>query len=243
MNESLPFGQPAIHMPWNFHAQAGVIPRHVQQQGLRPFQHHAVPGIAHPSSFAPVIEAKPQGHTGYDLGMPIQSYAGTTHMSSPQGFREKVLLQAHKVYVDLLACMQAIRKPNPTKSATGNNASPRLLVYPKPPKPSLRISEAALGHEVAPFRLTQEHEQYQGYSSRRHSAHHFQGSSNNYLPTGNTTPFAAAKSTLDVLGNLCEQSSWGWVDGMMLGGCLHYGLEQYQEALEWFSRILALDSR
>ncbi|KAM0438895.1 hypothetical protein ACHAPT_001656 [Fusarium lateritium] len=28
----------------------------------------------------------------------------------------------------------------------------------------------------------------------------------------------------------------------MLGGCLHYGLEQYEEALEWFSRITTLDS-
>ncbi|KAM0218596.1 hypothetical protein ACHAPQ_005618 [Fusarium lateritium] len=45
-----------------------------------------------------------------------------------------------------------------------------------------------------------------------------------------------------MLGNLCEQSSWSWTDGIMLGGCLNYGLEQYQEALEWFSRITALDS-
>ncbi|ESU07281.1 hypothetical protein FGSG_01916 [Fusarium graminearum PH-1] len=242
MNESLPFGQPASHMPWNFHAQSGVLPRHVQQQGPRHFQHHAVHGIARPSSFSHVVEAEPHGHTGNDLGMPIQSHTRTAHMSNPQGFREKVVLQAHKVYIDLLACTQAIRKPNATKSAAGNTTSPRLLVYPKPPKPSLRISEAALGHEFAPFRPPQENEHYQGYSSRRHSAHNFYGSSNSYLPMGNTTPFTAAKSTLEVLSNLCEQSSWGWIDGMMLGGCLHYGLEQYQEALEWFSRILALDS-
>jgi hypothetical protein len=242
MNESLPFGQPATHMPWNFHAQSGVIHRHDQQQALRPFQHQAVPGISRPSSFSHAIGAEPQGHLGNDLGMPIQLYTGIAHLSNSQGFREKVILQAHKVYIDLLACTQAIRKPNPTKNATGHNTSPRLLVYPKPPKPSSRVSEAVFGQEVAHFRPSQENEHYQGYS-RRHSAHSFYGSSNNYFPMGNATPFTAAKSTLELLSNLCEQSSWSWIDGMMLGGCLYYGLEQYQEALEWFSRILALDSR
>ncbi|XP_044721948.1 glycosyl transferase family 41 domain-containing protein [Hirsutella rhossiliensis] len=29
---------------------------------------------------------------------------------------------------------------------------------------------------------------------------------------------------------------------MLLGGCLHYGLEHYEVALEWFSRILEIDS-
>ncbi|KAM0354135.1 hypothetical protein ACHAPU_001170 [Fusarium lateritium] len=65
---------------------------------------------------------------------------------------------------------------------------------------------------------------------------------NNYFSTGHSAPYVAAKSTLDMLSSLCEQSGWGWTDGVMLGGCLHYGLEQYQEALEWFSRITALDS-
>ncbi|CAG7566521.1 unnamed protein product [Fusarium equiseti] len=222
MNESLPFGQP----PWGFHAQAGVVPNHVQQQGIRPFQHHAIPGMAQRSSFPPPVEADPQGHTGYDLGMPRQSYHAPAHISSPQGFREKMLLQAHKVYVDLLAYTQAVRKPLSTKSASGNNTSPRLLVYPKPPKPSSRISDASIGHEDAHFKLSQEIGHYHSYGNRRHTTHNFHGSSNNYLPMGNPTPFAAAKSTLDVLSNLCEQSSWGWID----------------EALEWFSRIIALDS-
>ena len=58
-----------------------------------------------------------------------------------------------------------------------------------------------------------------------------------------SSPLANAKQSLDILSNLCEQSGWKWVDGMLLGGCLHYGLEHYEEALEWFRRIINLESR
>ena len=56
------------------------------------------------------------------------------------------------------------------------------------------------------------------------------------------SPAAAAQATLEVLCHLCERSGWKWVDGVLLGGCLHYGLEHYEKALEWFSRIIELDS-
>lgn len=52
-----------------------------------------------------------------------------------------------------------------------------------------------------------------------------------------------AKSALEILGNLCQESGWRWIDGMLLGGCLAYGLEEYDKALEWYSKIIALDSR
>ncbi|KAK8058642.1 UDP-N-acetylglucosaminyltransferase [Apiospora phragmitis] len=57
------------------------------------------------------------------------------------------------------------------------------------------------------------------------------------------TPIAKAKESADILHNLCEQSGWKWVEGMILGGCLYYGLERYEDALEWFSRVLSLDDR
>lgn len=56
-------------------------------------------------------------------------------------------------------------------------------------------------------------------------------------------PVANAKASIDMLTSLCEQSEWKWIDGMLLGGCLQYGLERYEEALQWFSRILNLDAR
>jgi hypothetical protein len=54
---------------------------------------------------------------------------------------------------------------------------------------------------------------------------------------------ANARGSLDILSNLCEQSGWKWTEGLLLGGCLHYGLEQYEEALKWFSRVTVMDSR
>lgn len=56
-------------------------------------------------------------------------------------------------------------------------------------------------------------------------------------------PILNAKTSLDILKNLCEQSNWKWIDGILLGGCLLYGLSRFEDAVEWFSRVLALDSR
>lgn len=66
--------------------------------------------------------------------------------------------------------------------------------------------------------------------------------SSGMFPAGNgCSPVDNAASSLDVLMSLCEQSGWKWTEGMLLGGCLLYGLERYNEAFEWFSRILNLD--
>ncbi|KAK8113105.1 glycosyltransferase family 41 protein (tetratricopeptide) [Apiospora sp. TS-2023a] len=56
-------------------------------------------------------------------------------------------------------------------------------------------------------------------------------------------PILAAKEAADMLHSLCEQSGWKWIEGMILGGCLYYGLERYEDALEWFSRVVSLDER
>ncbi|KAI0169437.1 glycosyltransferase family 41 protein [Hypoxylon sp. FL1284] len=55
------------------------------------------------------------------------------------------------------------------------------------------------------------------------------------------TPLSNAKANIEMLTPLCEQSGWKWIDGMLLGGCLHYGLEHYEQSLEWFRRIISLD--
>jgi hypothetical protein len=33
------------------------------------------------------------------------------------------------------------------------------------------------------------------------------------------------------------------MDGMLMGGCLCYSLERYEDALDWFKRIVVLDKR
>lgn len=53
---------------------------------------------------------------------------------------------------------------------------------------------------------------------------------------------ANAVSALEMLSNLCSESGWEWIDGMLLGGCLAYGLGDYNKAMRWYSRIIARDS-
>ncbi|KAL4797500.1 glycosyl transferase family 41-domain-containing protein [Aspergillus venezuelensis] len=57
----------------------------------------------------------------------------------------------------------------------------------------------------------------------------------------NTTAVNAA-SSLELLSHLCMESGWEWIDGMLLGGCLAYGLGDYNKALRWYSRIINRDA-
>ncbi|KAI9675137.1 MAG: hypothetical protein M1817_001545 [Caeruleum heppii] len=56
------------------------------------------------------------------------------------------------------------------------------------------------------------------------------------------TPTSKAMVALELMTQLCEQSEWCWVDGILLGGCLAYGLKDYAKALRWYSKILEIDS-
>lgn len=56
-------------------------------------------------------------------------------------------------------------------------------------------------------------------------------------------PTTAALSALEILGRLCHESDWQWTDGMLLGGCLAYGLGDHDRAMKWYSRVLACDPR
>ncbi|KKA28585.1 hypothetical protein TD95_004727 [Thielaviopsis punctulata] len=57
-----------------------------------------------------------------------------------------------------------------------------------------------------------------------------------------SSPTNEARSALSSLTSVCEQSGWKWVDGMILGGCLYFGLERYEEAIDWFQRAVSVDS-
>lgn len=56
------------------------------------------------------------------------------------------------------------------------------------------------------------------------------------------TAVVNAASSLELLSHLCMESGWEWIDGMLLGGCLAYGLGDYNKAMRWYSRILARDA-
>ncbi|KAH8700634.1 UDP-N-acetylglucosaminyltransferase [Talaromyces proteolyticus] len=53
---------------------------------------------------------------------------------------------------------------------------------------------------------------------------------------------ATAASALEMLSHLCSESNWQWIEGMLLGGCLAYGLGDYEKATRWYTRIIAKDS-
>lgn len=68
-------------------------------------------------------------------------------------------------------------------------------------------------------------------------------SSNINVARSGMTSANDARTSIGILKNLCEQSQWTWIEGILVLGCLLYALEQYTDALQCFSRITALDPR
>ncbi|KAI9668673.1 MAG: hypothetical protein M1829_005286 [Trizodia sp. TS-e1964] len=63
-----------------------------------------------------------------------------------------------------------------------------------------------------------------------------------YLPPSQGNPTADAMSALELLSKICSEVAWQWIDGMLVGGCLAYGLGHYDTALKMYSNIIELDS-
>ncbi|EXJ90987.1 hypothetical protein A1O1_04094 [Capronia coronata CBS 617.96] len=51
----------------------------------------------------------------------------------------------------------------------------------------------------------------------------------------------SANAALQQMELLCHQADTPWVDGMLLAGCLAYGLGNYTKAEEWYQAVLRLD--
>lgn len=75
-----------------------------------------------------------------------------------------------------------------------------------------------------------------------HDLHNFPGDPNLSPSHHNApTPTTAALSALEILGRLCHESGWHWTDGMLLAGCLAYGLGDHDRAMKWYSKVLTCD--
>jgi len=61
-------------------------------------------------------------------------------------------------------------------------------------------------------------------------------------PQDNTPP-SRAKFALSQITKLCQETGWQWTEGMHLGGCIAYGLGNYQKALKWYSKVLEQDPK
>ncbi|KAI5458369.1 glycosyl transferase family 41-domain-containing protein [Mariannaea sp. PMI_226] len=254
VNDSLPLWQIPMQsglQPWN-HGDPTCqsresLSRPIQQDLLSTFQKTA-PNYFRQSQFD---NSSKHGHLNpthlrhsnienWDFNMRrVQHHNQSVGYGNQQGFRDKVLFQAHRSYLDLINYLQTSRRSLSSKSGLNMGVSSKLLVYPKPPRPlfkSMDIREGRVLTEISERQLGPNH------LFRSHAASHSLGSFNSSFSGAKTSIFAMAKSSIEMLNSLCEQSDWTWVDGMLLGGCLHYGMEQYEEALEWFSRIITLDS-
>ncbi|RDW84606.1 TPR-like protein [Coleophoma cylindrospora] len=81
----------------------------------------------------------------------------------------------------------------------------------------------------------------QSYIATQVTPHYMSPFQSVNISTG--SPSSKARDALEILTTLCEQSEWCWIDGMLLGGCLAYGLEEYQKALDWYSKIIVIDPK
>lgn len=63
-----------------------------------------------------------------------------------------------------------------------------------------------------------------------------------FSPQDDSPPLRAT-GALSQITRLCQDAQWQWIDGMHLGGCLAYGLGNYQKALKWYTRVLERDPK
>ncbi|KAI8958521.1 glycosyltransferase family 41 protein [Daldinia sp. FL1419] len=191
--------------------------------------------------------------------------------SAPVMFREKALANAHRSYLELLAYLHCSKKSQCRSAQDSRSSKmvifprvPRPLNHPScflTPRRSRDTHSfrdfSNNSHHVVSSPLEGPSDIY-GQHAMKHLSrmedasrsafyYPFHGDSSGYPVTDSERgrlllkPLSNAKAAVEILTHLCEQSGWKWVDGMLLGGCLHYGLERYEQSLEWFQRVISLD--
>ncbi|KAF6816312.1 glycosyltransferase family 41 protein (tetratricopeptide) [Colletotrichum musicola] len=234
----------------------------IATQLLRPSAHYAFPDFygyqTHASSFV-----QPTQFNFEALTLEPSQTCGVRNITD-EGFKERILAVAHKSYMDLLAHLHHGRKTQQLRPGSALSTTSRMVIYPKPPKQPVvpvttyhdhRIPVAGAQFHSTPSNMFVEASSSQtplpvqpfawdgGITDSRDGSLLGRGAPALFLNhPGASSPPANAKKSLEVLATLCEQSGWKWVDGVLLGGCLHYGLEHFEEALEWFRRIISLNA-
>jgi hypothetical protein len=190
--------------------------------------------------------------------------------SNPR-FKEKTLSWAHSIYVDLLAFLhQSKKESRSSRNSQGVRTHSKNNIYPKPPRQPAAYLGTGSSHwagsdadgsnggtssqkENGPTPITSTSNNFNGWqgtpisAESRHARPSHQDMPHYVSPFQTPqmpdSPLSKAKEALEVLTSLCDQSGWGWIDGMLLGGCLAYGLEEYHKALDWYSKIVAFDPK
>lgn len=271
-----------------------------------PPQHYQIP-LVHRGKQSPPRNLSEQQKFSWDL-FREPSFAGLSKASHNASqisvlqvnhvqFKEKVLIWAHKVYVNLLASVQQFRRNVPDIDHGGDRRF-QSSVYPKPPRHfflnssrdhsftfqeqkdvgALEEIEDNVYHQTQQLKpqdtsqsrplaeqdtstqcLPNESPCYNHYSQQiwqsngpqqsfLHSAVSSINQSRSTVPLSNhnqheMSPSSAAVTALEMLNRLCQESGWEWIDGMLLGGCLAYGLGDHTKAMKWYTRVLSCDPK
>ncbi|KAF1992497.1 glycosyltransferase family 41 protein [Aulographum hederae CBS 113979] len=72
--------------------------------------------------------------------------------------------------------------------------------------------------------------------------HTLRRSTTTISPFPDQSPSSQATIALHHLTELCNESNWTWVDGILLGACLAYALSDYTKSMKWNSKILEIDA-
>ncbi|MCJ1414307.1 hypothetical protein MMC32_000633 [Xylographa parallela] len=235
------------------------------------------------------------------LHSPAQSLSpfstdGSKHSDQLQ-FKEKVLVWAHRIYINLLASIHQSRKHGHNKHHPNERRQSQTSFFPKPPQNSSSMSrhtgsvstreyhglsesrqeitnagatlqEPSLLQVKTKSRLPDNTDFQWPYAKMNngHTEHHMRVSrvpgnpqaqlfshyseshqSPGYaVPSFSTDshphrPTTDATAALEMLARLSQESGWKWIDGMLLGGCLAYGLGDYNKALHWYAKVLTVD--
>ncbi|KAK8101159.1 tetratricopeptide [Apiospora kogelbergensis] len=159
--------------------------------------------------------------------------AGPSSSESPTAFRERALMRAHRACIELLTHLHQTKKSHFGRYAHGSRASSRMLIFPKLPKAPMP-SHAAFNH---PQSHTPPH--YIDYADAgarannntpQHAGVPQYGPSNSaHTPfPGSHLPVSVVKCPIIVHTIKCLVAN-------------HRAT--YENALEWFSRVVSLDDR
>ena len=200
--------------------------------------------------------------SSYADGSRTPTAASPEHSNNNLHFKERTLSWAHSIYVDLLTYLHQTKGDSrKSRPVHGVRSYAKNNIYPKPPRqPSSSLTNSPYSHArdtisrpPMPRSHSYSSSSYNGWDNNTSSElHHHRPTFSDvphYASNFQTalqhpgSPISKAQEALELLTNLCEQSNWMWIDGMLLGGCLAYGLDEHYKALDWYSKVIALDSK
>lgn len=227
-------------------------------------------GLAHNSNLQGQPSLQPARHPM--LAHPMLTGDGAPKQSfdvqgpNPHHFQQKVLAQAHQTYVELME-QRHLQNLHNAKLGPHAGGSSKNFLHPKLPRRFASHPEMPLGtpgsglyahmplassgmpdihsrSQSGPFNPSFPGALPRHLGSTSHTPlQESQAATQSTLGQKGKTLVSAARASLEMLCHFCEQNEWKWTDGMILGGCLCYGVEDYEGALEWFSKVLALYPR